>query len=229
MKADLTFLNDRFDRFNRMIFRRPLPRPEMHISPARSFNGQFKAERRGLTGRKIYHLTLSNRYDLPVDTLEDTIIHEMIHFYIHVEGLRDASSHGPVFRKLMQEINHRFGRHITVSHRCTPGQLDSDTSKTHSIVCLCTMTDGRKLICKVSQSKVFDIFKAFANWELVARQEWFWVYGSYFNRYRRVLTPKLFPIDEEGLALIRSGTPLEFITSPDGCMILQPAKRKDSI
>ncbi len=225
MIADIQFLSDRFDKFNRMIFKTILPRPMMHISSAKSFLGQFKVECKGFAGiKKIYHLSLSNRYDLPEDILEDTVIHEMIHFYIHHDGIQDTSSHGQAFRKIMNEINSRFNRHITVSHRCTPEQLDSDRRKSHSIICLCTMTDGRQLICRVSQSKVFEIFRTFNDWDKVDEQEWYWVYGSYFNRYRRVLTPKLFPVDEEGLSLIKAGTRLVFSVLPDGRMNLQPVK-----
>lgn len=225
MKANIQFLRDRFERFNRMIFKEPLPRPEMHISSAKTFMGQFKAERHGFAGRNAtYHLTLSDRYDVPENVLEDTVIHEMIHFYICHAKLRDSSSHGPVFRQIMNEINRRFGRHITVSHRCTQQQLDSDQTKAHSIVCLCTMTDGRRLFCKVSQSKVFEIHRAFNDWDKVANQEWYWVYGSYFNRFRRVLTPKLFQIDDDGIAKIKEGTRLEFNALADGRLTLQPVR-----
>lgn len=223
MKATLQFLNERFDKFNRMIFKQPLPRPEMHISSAKTFMGQFKTERHGFGGGNVtYHLTLSNRYNLPEEVLEDAVIHEMIHFYIFHFRLRDSSSHGPVFRKLMNEINSRFGRHITVSHRCTPEQLESDKTKAHSIVCLCSMTDGRQLFCKVSQSKVFEIFRAFSDWDKVESQEWYWVFDCYFNRFRRVLTPKLFQTDEEVISKIKEGTRLEFKALPDGRLTLQP-------
>lgn len=225
MKASIQFLTDRFEKYNRMIFKNPLPKPEMHITSARSFLGQFKLERSGILKRnETYHLTLSDRYDLPQEVLEDTIIHEMIHFQIYYSRLRDTSSHGKIFRSMMNEINNRFGRHITVSHRCTQEQLDSDKRTTHSIVCLCTMTDGRRLFCKVSQSKVFEIHRAFSDWDKVASQEWYWVFGSYFNRFRRVLTPKLYQIDEEGIYMIVKGTRLEFKILEDGRFTLQPAR-----
>ncbi len=226
MRATLDFLENRFDIYNRDIFRNGLPRPLMHISSARSFMGQFKVERqRGFLGKtkEIYHLTLSDRYDLEESTLEDVVIHEMIHFLIHYKKIKDTSSHGMHFRKLMNEINKRFGRHITVSHRCTKKELESDDAKAHSIVCLCTMTDGRQLVCRVSQSKVFEIHRAFQEWDKVAKEEWYWVYGSYFNRYRRVLTPRLFGVDSEGLSVIASGTALEFVEVSGGRTILRPA------
>ncbi len=226
MKADLQFLSERFDRFNSLIFKNPLPRPMMHITEAKSFIGQFKMERhpRGGAGGCIYHISLSSRYDLPEEVLEDTVIHEMIHFLIHHNGIRDTSSHGKVFRQIMNDINSRFNRHVTVSHRCTSGQLDSDTRNSHSIVCLCVMTDGRHLVCKVTQSKVFEIYRAFCNWDKVASQEWYWVFGSYFNRYRKVVTPKLFSVDEEGLSQVRSGVALHFTKQPDGRLTLNPVR-----
>ncbi len=228
MRATLDFLENRFELYNRDIFRNGLPRPLMHISSARSFMGQFKVERqRRILGKtkETYHLTLSDRYDMEESTLEDVVIHEMIHFLIHYKKIKDTSSHGMHFRELMNEINKRFGRHITVSHRCTKKELESDDAKAHSIVCLCTMTDGRKLVCRVSQSKVFEIHRAFQEWDKVAKEEWYWVYGSYFNRYRRVLTPRLFSVDSEGLGVIGSGTRLEFVEVSGGSTILRPAGR----
>ncbi len=230
MRATLKFLEERFDKYNREIFRSILPVPTMHISSARSFVGQFKVERqRSIMGRtkETLHLTLSDRYDLDESTLEDIVIHEMIHFLIHYKKIKDSSSHGRNFREIMNSINKQFGRHITVSHRCSKKELESDDANAHSIVCLCTMTDGRKLVCRVSQSKVFEIFHAFQNWDKVAKQEWYWVYGSYFNRYRRVLTPKVFSVDEEGLEAISSGTKLEFVEVSGGRTILRPAGRME--
>lgn len=226
MRATIDFLANRFERFNREIFNNQLPVPLLHISSARSFMGQFKSERSGslLNRRVIYHLTISDRYDLDEHILEDIVIHEMIHYLIHFKKIRDTSTHGNQFRALMKEINTRFGRHITVSHRCTKQQLASDNAKAHSIMCLCTMIDGRRLACRVSQSKVFEIHEAFQNWDQVKKEEWFWVYGSYCNRFRRILTPRLFSIDEEGLAVIESGTRLEFSEVSGGRMILRPAK-----
>lgn len=226
MRATLSFLTDRFERFNRDIFLGILPRPVMHISSGRSFMGQFKVERKKPflhRSQEIYHLTLSDRYDLGVSILEDVVIHEMIHYLIHYKKIKDTSSHGQHFRKLMTEINRRFGRHITVSHRCSKTELESDEAKAHSIVCLCTMTDGKKLVCRVSQSKVFEIHFAFQQWDKVEKEEWYWVYGSYFNRYRRVLTPRLFSVDKEGLDNIASGTLLEFAEVSGGRTILRPA------
>lgn len=227
MKANLEFLKDRFHRFNHEIFINPLPVPEFHITNARTFVGQFRYERTGsiLKRTETRHLSLSACYDLPERVLEDIVIHEMIHYHIHHHNIHDASSHGPAFRSLMKEINRRFGRNVTVSHKCTKEQLDSDDSKTHSIVCLCTMRDGRRLVCRAAQSRVFEIHRGLENWPEVISEEWYWVYGSYFNRYRRVQTVKLYAVDDEGLDIIKAGTRLEFSIGPGGEMVLRPGKQ----
>lgn len=226
MRATLDFLNKSFEKFNRHIFGSELPKPMMHITSARTFMGQFKAERhRSHLGKysETFHLTLSNRYELEETVLEDIVIHEMIHYIIHYKKIKDTSSHGKYFREFMIKINTKYGRNISVSHRFNSKELESDDTKAHSIVCLCTLTDGRKLVCRVSQSKVFDLHRAFQEWDKVEKEEWYWVYGSYFNRYRRVLTPKLFSVDKEGLDNIASGTRLEFVEVSGGRMILRPA------
>lgn len=225
MRATIQFLEERFNRFNRDIFLGRLPLPTMHISSARTFMGQFKVQivRKGLRRSETQHLTLSNRYDLPENTIEDILIHEMIHLLIHVEKIKDTSAHGNFFRRYMLEINERFGRHITVSHRCTREELQSDTGKAHSIICLCTMKDGKRLMCRVAQSRIFRLRRAFDEWDQVIGQEWYLVYGNRFNSLPRVLTPRLFSVDAEGISVIESGVRLEFAEVSGGRTILRAA------
>lgn len=225
MRATIKFLEECFRRFNREYFLDRLPVPNLHITSARTFMGQFRVNvtRKGLRRTETLHLSLSNRYDMPEETLEDIVIHEMIHLMIHVEKIKDDSAHGQVFRRQMHDINRRFGRHITVSHRCTREELQSDNGKSHSIICLCRMSDGRRLMCRVSKSRIFDIYRVFSEWDDVTSQEWYMVYGNRFNHLPRVLTPKLFSVDEEGISLIESGVRLEFAEVSGGRMILRAA------
>lgn len=225
MRASLTFLSEKFDLFNKMIFKKPLPRPMMHISSARSFLGQFKTELHGdAAKKKTYHLTLSNRYDLPETELEDIVIHEMIHYHISYNNLRDTSSHGRLFQKLMNEINTRFGRHISVSHRCTKEQLDSDKVESRSIVCLCMMKDGRKLLCKPANSRIFSVHRTIKECDDIESEEWYSVCDSYFNRFRKTLTPKFYKADETCISKIRAGKKLVFTKSRNGALNLVVAK-----
>ena len=58
--------------------------------------------------------------------LEDTIIHEMIHYHILSNQLQDTSAHGKLFRKMMDDINARFGRNVTISHKPTEEEREKD-------------------------------------------------------------------------------------------------------
>ena len=55
--------------------------------------------------------------------IEDTILHEMIHYHIAVNQLRDTSAHGRLFRREMKRINAEGNRHITISYRLSKDQL----------------------------------------------------------------------------------------------------------
>ena len=68
-------------------------------------------------------LRINTRIDLPEYVMEDIILHEMIHYYIAVNQLRDTSSHGRLFRREMARINADGNRHITISYRLSKEQL----------------------------------------------------------------------------------------------------------
>ena len=105
MRPTLDFLRDSFSRFNTICFGGKLPEPDFRLSNARSFMGQFRHPR--VFSRERCRISLNARYDLPREELEDVVIHEMIHYYIWHARLRDSSSHGPVFRRIMADINTR--------------------------------------------------------------------------------------------------------------------------
>ena len=79
---------------------------------------------------KIYHicitdfiLRINTRADLPEELVEDTILHEMIHYFIAVNQLHDTRTHGQIFRREMKRINEMGGRHISISYRPNSEQL----------------------------------------------------------------------------------------------------------
>lgn len=125
MVPTIEFVQSVYDRFNIEIFGGQLPAIPMRMSHARSFIGKVQYKYvRGLFGRikgyTDYKLVVSTFYDLAEQELEDVVIHEMIHYWILTRGIKDSSSHGRVFRAMMKDINSRYGRHITISHKITP-------------------------------------------------------------------------------------------------------------
>ena len=47
----------------------------------------------------------------------DTIIHELIHYYLAFFDMNDKTSHGENFKRMMKDINARFGRHVRISYK----------------------------------------------------------------------------------------------------------------
>jgi predicted SprT family Zn-dependent metalloprotease len=70
-------------------------------------------------------LRINVKIDLPEEVVQDTILHEMIHYSIAVKQIRDTSAHGKLFRAEMARINAEGNRHIRISYRLSPEQIAS--------------------------------------------------------------------------------------------------------
>lgn len=159
MRITAAYANEKLQLFNARYFDGELPQVPVLMSRARSFVGrcEFKRLRLPLLKEKKYdfRLRFSQLFDLSPDEWDDTILHEMIHLWIGVKGIRDTSTHGKVFRQMMNELNTRYGRHITISHKAAPGEAAVPAQrqrKTH-LVALVTLKDGRCGIKIIPQSE----------------------------------------------------------------------------
>lgn len=122
MVPTIPYIQSRFDEFNARFFAGALPPVPIKLSNARTFLGKltFTKRRKWLFGEWTYSnfvLRINTRFDLPEQLIEDTILHEMIHYYIAVNQLRDTSTHGRLFRQEMKRINAEGNRQITISYR----------------------------------------------------------------------------------------------------------------
>ena len=122
MVPTIPYIQSRFDEYNARFFAGALPPVPIKLSNARTFLGKitFTKRRKWLFGEWTYSnfvLRINTRFDLPEQLIEDTILHEMIHYYIAVNQLRDTSTHGRLFRQEMKRINAEGNRHITISYR----------------------------------------------------------------------------------------------------------------
>lgn len=149
MIATVEYVERCFDEFNRQMFGGALPKLPVVMSRSRSYLGAcvFK-RRRSILGKVRFYdfkLRISNRLDLPENVIDDVIIHEMIHYYIGVNQLNDTSAHGRLFRQMMNSINERYGRHVSISHKLTPEQSGSldDGKRRWRVVAVLRLADGR--------------------------------------------------------------------------------------
>lgn len=145
-------------------------------------------------------MRLSLDFDLSRAEWEDVVIHEMIHLHIASRGIADSSAHGPKFRGIMSEINRRHGRHIIVVAKSTNEDLDSDKRMRGHYLCLAGFKDGRLGVAPVAKSRIFELWDAFSRWPDVEKVSWVGSVDPWFNRFPRVLSPKLYVTSREEVA-----------------------------
>jgi len=117
MIPTVAYLQQRFAEYNTQIFGGELPPIEITLTKAKRFEGKYVyGIKRGLFVQKVVgrKIVISICRDLPEREVDDTLIHEMIHYYIHHKGLKDTSPHGKIFKKMMMDINIRWGRNLTI-------------------------------------------------------------------------------------------------------------------
>ena len=191
MKATIPYIEQKFEEFNRQMFGGKLPKIPVELSDAKTFLGQcvYKKRRKpfGKTVLYDFRLRINTRLDLPEREVDDTIIHEMIHYYIGYNRLKDDSAHGPLFLSIMNEINRKFGRNLTVSHKSTKEQREQlkDKRSHYHVIAVVTFHDGRtgiKVLPRVLRSILYYYNNVLANKEISSIQ----LYMSnnvFFNRY----------------------------------------------
>ena len=150
MIASKAFLEERFTTFNELCFGGALPPVPIRLGRAVRSLGTctYKKRQRLLRPPEYYGFTIriSTRFDLPENELEDILLHEMIHYEILVNQWQDSSAHGRLFRARMKDINERFGRHITISHRSASLRqaMIVDEKPVWRVVALVRLKDGRE-------------------------------------------------------------------------------------
>ena len=206
MTATYSFVKETFDRFNTLCFDGVLPPVPIVLVKARTFVGKMEYKQvRGLFGlissNKDFRMRISTSFDLPVTELEDVVIHEMIHYYISWKNIRDTSAHGEVFRNIMEQINVGHGRHITVRHHSSEGQMPVRSEKiSKHYVCVSTFRDGLVGITVSAETRIFELHRYFTRCSDIVKLEWYGTLDPFFDRYPRSKTPKVYKIAPDELS-----------------------------
>lgn len=186
------WLRQRFVDFNRTMFGGRLPLPLISLCEVSSFVGQYKSKIRVLPDgvRETYdhQLRFSTAFNLTECEIEDTLIHEMIHYFISYNGLQDRTTHGPLFKALMNSINENHGRSISISRRITHGEMTearANTAKKWHVVAILYFTGGQlgvKVLPRVVP-KIIEYYKAISASSNIDKIDLYLHNNPYFNRY----------------------------------------------
>lgn len=191
MEVTVPYIQKKFVEFNRQMFGGKLPMLPIRLSNAKTFMGQccFKTRRNKFGKTELYDfvLRINTRIELPERDLEDIIIHEMIHYYIGYHQLQDTSPHGELFRRMMADINQRFGRNITVSQRLTKEQKAQarSTRQTWHVVAVVQFHDGRsgvKVLPRIVE-RITHYYHSVSSVKTIKSVDLFMSCDVFFNRF----------------------------------------------
>ena len=214
MKPTIDYIQARFDEYNRLYFNGLLPAIPIRLSHAKGFLGKvtFTRKKQGFFGgykNTDFVLRINVRIDLPEEVIEDTILHEMIHYYIGVNQWQDSSTHGRLFRREMARINAAGNRHITISHRLTDEQRAQAVIRKERLVALVMFEDGKqgiKVVPKqVRHMQVWD--KKVRRYFPIRSIEWFLTDDIRFDRYPSSMALRIYllsPSSPEPTSLLSS-------------------------
>lgn len=140
MKVTLDIIIKKFDLFNDSYFNSELPRIEFKITKEKRRFGYFEYARRydDMTNKCVevpIRIGISSYYDMPEKSFDETLIHEMIHYYISHKGIKDNNMHGHYFMRLAARISAVSGYEITRFGTSEGMTLNNvDTSKEYFIM-----------------------------------------------------------------------------------------------
>ena len=192
VKMELTarYLRERFRVLNDQYFGGELPMPELVVSNARTQLGQFSCTRyrKNIFSKGVptnFKIKVSEYYEQTAEEIDDTLLHEMIHYLIAYREMRDASAHGPLFRKEMARLN-SMGRHITVSVRTAKMDIsEQNKRRQHLVLALEDARGGRYL------SVVHPAYKKYVESQLgmaptITKHKWMVSEDDFFNSFAQV-------------------------------------------
>lgn len=205
MIATIPYIEKKFEEFNQLIFADKLPKIPIVLSDAKTFLGKCVWRKRvGVDGKDEFYdfkLRINTRLDLPEREIEDTLIHEMIHYFIGINKLEDVSSHGPMFIHLMNTINEKYGRNVTVSFKGTKEQSEElvDKKQHYHVVAILKLHNGKtgiKVLPRVLPS-ILKFYNEVSSANGVESVKLYMSNNIFFNRFPNSSALKVQYIDED--------------------------------
>lgn len=211
MRPTVDYVLKRFEEFNQLCFNGKLPPIPVSVTSAQSYLGKvvYRRERKLLKVRYYdFKMLISRRRDLDADVIDDTILHEMIHYFILYNGIEDSGPHGVVFKKMMHDFNRRFGRKMTVRHRVSEEELSRNQVRRSNLVCVSRLSDGNFGITIAARTRLFELWDGIEAWDLVESYRWVFTDHHFFSRFPRSLKTRLYRVDRADLETALQGARL---------------------
>lgn len=205
MRFTIPYIEKKFEEFNQQMFADKLPKPVFELSNAKTFLGLCVSQKRELANGYIelynFRLRFNTRIDLEEELMEDIIIHEMIHYFIGFNKLEDTSTHGVVFKHIMNNINEKYGRHLNISHKVSSIEQEQYTSNKRiwHVVAIVQFNNGNigiKVLPRI-EPKIIDFCKILDKEKNIIEYSLYLTDEPYFNNFPNSTALRINIVDKD--------------------------------
>ena len=190
MQLTTDYLKRAFIQYNKEIFHEELPLPILKISNAKHRLGSMHYKWKIVKGKEIksFTIVISNYYNVPENIIEDTLIHEMIHYEIAYKGLKDTAAHGRLFREKMNYINKEFNRNISIRKSMEGFEARNMGTRKTYLVLAQKMKNGKKMVTSVSRTAARKLIEDVKHIKEIAEYTFYVSDNPYFQHFPMVRT-----------------------------------------
>lgn len=186
------FIRETFNRFNQEIFNGELPGVVFLFSSSRRAAGKYEYRANRLTGKTLPEsriMRFSKYVDEERTVLEDIVLHEMIHLCIESRRIRDSRAHGVAFCSLMEKINARHNRNVTLKYHGTHDGSGSEAANSDMgrrlAFCLMRQRNGKLALLPTTLQGMFELWTKGPRSFDAMRYRWYMTRHSCFAVFRR--------------------------------------------
>lgn len=92
-----------------------MPVPQFDLLHSFKTCGYFQYDKGGLFDDNLYDPTIfiTDCYDFTQKQFDDILCHEMVHYYLALNGLDRNCRHGKQFKRMAERLNQTYGLNIT--------------------------------------------------------------------------------------------------------------------
>ena len=200
MRPSLDYIKEKFEFYNKLCFDGKLPMPPIKLNMRYGQMGITKFQIIQTSDGNIRHenisIEISIRQDLPEEEYIDTIVHEMIHYYIAYNNIIDDSPHGTVFMEKMNHIMNTYGIRVTVAFDPTDEYLVNSITRPR-YVCVSEFEDGRMGLGVVAKNKIFQFWHLMSQIPGTKDVRWYVSNRAIFQKFPVMVSPSVIIIDSD--------------------------------
>ena len=196
MIVTIDWMEEWFRRFDQDYFGGKLPMPELGLTRAKTRLGQLSFKRATRWGRtKLYDfkISMTTYYDMTERQAKSVLLHEMIHYIIGYTGLKDTSSHGIVFRGMMDNLNRKYGWDIRVMTSTKGWKVSEQVTERKKekgpqtfLMLAIEMRDGKCYLSRVNPGSARRIESQLDKLSEMKSHQWYTTQEPYFEDYPQV-------------------------------------------